>query len=221
MSIRNEFDRELNKLHNEVLKMGSVIEETLNMTIEALKNRSISVLEEIIRRDDIIDQYESDIERSCLNMIIRQQPVAADLRAIASVLKIITDMERIADQSSDIAEYMIQIIQKGCRAESFDLTDILHMASRAKDMVVETIECYVNLDVGRAIEISQRDDEIDRYFSGIAKNIEQKMKENGDFIFEGICYLYIIKYIERIADHSTNICEWVAYRVTGEHNSYN
>lgn len=221
MAMRNEFQNELKELHIDLLKMGSVIEKSIDMLIEALQNNEETVFQEIIKRDDIIDQYEMEIEKKCISMILRQQPVAADLRTIATILKIITDLERIADQSSDIAEHMIKMIKKGCVMSNFEMKDIVNMAQFVKKMLTGTIECYVKQDDKEAIKIASDDDIADQYFHDIEQKIQQAMKDNNDFIFQGICYIHIIKYLERMADHCTNICEWVAYRVTGEHKQYN
>lgn len=219
--MREEFEKELKELHKELLKMGTAIEKTIDMLLDSFQTRNVKALEEVIQRDDIIDELEAEIEQKCINLILKQQPVAADLRNIASVLKIITDMERIADQCSDAAEYMIKMIEGSAKEYRFNIEAIIGMALQVKKMVSGTIDCYVHLDVDNAVKISLEDDIVDNYFNEINEQIQYKMKETPENIFEGVCILYIIKYLERIADHATNICEWVAYRVTGEHKQYN
>lgn len=221
MAMRNQFQNELMDLHNDLLRMGSVVEKTIELMIESLTFRNPVLLQEIVKRDDIVDQYEAEIEKKCLYMMLRQQPVAVDLRSITSILKMITDIERIADQSSDIAEYLIKLTKWNGETVNTDLTDVIQMAETVKQMVGDTIECYVKLDEKRAIAIAKEDDLIDQYFEEIEKRLEEEMKQNSSFITEGICYIQIIKYLERMADHTTNICEWIAYRVTGKHIQYN
>lgn len=219
--MREEFQRELKELHKDLLKMGTTIERTIDMLLESFQKRDLKGLQEVIERDDIIDCFECEIERKCIHLILKQQPVAADLRAITSILKMITDMERIADQCSDAAEYMIKIIHINVGSYQYDIAPIINMALQVKKMVSVTIDCYVNLDENNAIKISLEDDIVDNYFKEINKQIQQTMQNNPETILEGVCLLYIIKYLERIADHATNICEWIAYRVTGEHKQYN
>lgn len=219
--MRAEFENELKQLHKELLIMGSVLEKTMDIMLEAIEKRDITALEKVIDRDDIIDDYEYSIEKKCLSMILRQQPVAADLRTIASILKIITDLERIADQCSDVAKYEIKILKNQSKPSGFDNSSIIKMAEQVKKMVTSTIDCYVNLDAKKAVKVSMEDDIVDNYFSEITKQIQEEMIKNKEFVNEGICLLYIIKYIERMGDHTTNVCEWIAYRVTGEHKQYN
>lgn len=219
--LRVEFRNELLELHKELLKMGTVIEGTIDMLIEAFKAGDKERLNSVIARDDIIDEYEFSLEKKCLNLILRQQPVAEDLRTVASVLKIITDMERIADHCTDIAEYTKDIIDENNGIFRFDTTDIFNMMVSVKDMISGTIDCYVNRDARRALEIALTDDAVDEYFEIIAQSIAARMSEDSNCIRQGVSLLYIVKYLERMADHATNICEWIAYRVTGEHKQYN
>lgn len=219
--MRNEFQRELVDLKNGILKMGGVIEKTISLMIEVLTVRNAALLQEIINRDDIVDNYEKEIEKKCLTLILKQQPVAADLRLITSILKMITDLERIADQSSDIAQYLMKLTKQNGNIIKTDLSDILAMAEKVRTMVTKTIKCYINQDEKTAVQLAKEDDIIDDDFERIEERLKQQMKEDENFIMEGICYIHIIKYLERMADHATNICEWIAYQVTGEHNQYN
>lgn len=219
--MRSLFRNELADLHKDVLKMSTALETTIDKMLFAFTRRDIAALQEVVERDDMIDDLESEIERKCISLILQQQPVAADLRNVASVLKLITDIERIADHCTDIALYLKKIILLNQKAYCYDITEILNMSKCVKKMVSETIDAYVNLDAKKAVEISISDDEIDAYFINIAEDLKSKMKLETAFIEEGVKFLYIIKYLERMADHATNICEWVVYRVTGERNQYN
>lgn len=215
------YNQDLQNLHDELLKMGSAIEKSLDLTIEALNTNNEDLMHEIIERDDIIDNFEIEIEKRCLTLISMQNPVAGDLRAIASILKIITDLERIADQSSDIAYYLLKITKNGYDGVKFDVAHIVEMAKYVKKMLARTIECYVSLNKEEAVKICKDDDIVDKLFVSIGNEITEHMTNYPEFIKNGICYLYIIKYCERMADHATNVCEWLAYRVSGEHLLYN
>lgn len=218
MSVRSEYDKELKELHKSLLKMGSYIEQSMDDTMEAFEKQNVKLAQEVIERDDIIDSMETAIETECLLLIARQQPIAGDLRMIASILKIITDLERIADQCADISEFTIKLAE---RSYIHFIDEILDMANQVKKMIKQTIDTYVALDVQKAISTAKEDDIVDNYFEEIVTKTQQLMKEDPEFIEQGTNFIFIAKYLERMADHATNICEWVAYRVTGSRQQYN
>lgn len=218
--MRNEFQNRLCELHKEIMKMNTTIEKTMDMLIEGMEKRDREMLDEVIERDNIVDNLEADIEKMCVSLILREQPVAFDLRNVTSILKIITDLERIADHCTDIAKYLIEIIDSSDKY-LFDTKDISNMSFIVKEMITSTTECYIKSDEIKARDISLSDDKVDAYFTDIVTSIESIMERDSSKIFQGVRFLYIVKYLERIADHSTNICEWIIYRVTGEHIQYN
>lgn len=218
--MRNEFQNRLCELHKEIMKMNTTIEKTMDMLIEGMEKRDREMLDEVIERDNIVDNLEADIEKMCVSLILREQPVAFDLRNVTSILKMITDLERIADHCTDIAKYLIEIIDSSDKY-LFDTKDISNMSFIVKEMITSTTECYIKSDEIKARDISLSDDKVDAYFTDIVTSIESVMERDSSKIFQGIRFLYIVKYLERIADHSTNICEWIIYRVTGEHIQYN
>ena len=218
--MRNEFQNRLCELHKEIMKMNTTIEKTMDMLIEGMEKRDRAILDEVIERDNIVDNLEADIEKMCISLILREQPVAFDLRNVTSILKIITDLERIADHCTDIAKYLIEIIDSSDKY-LFDTKDISNMSFIVKEMITSTTECYIKSDEIKARDISLSDDKVDAYFTDIVTSIESIMERDSSKIFQGVRFLYILKYLERIADHSTNICEWIIYRVTGEHIQYN
>ena len=205
--MKNEFQNRLCELHKEIMKMNTTIEKTMDMLIEGMEKRDRANL-------------EADIEKMCISLILREQPVAFDLRNVTSILKIITDLERIADHCTDIAKYLIEIIDSSDKY-LFDTKDISNMSFIVKEMITSTTECYIKSDEIKARDISLSDDKVDAYFTDIVTSIESIMERDSSKIFQGVRFLYIVKYLERIADHSTNICEWIIYRVTGEHIQYN
>lgn len=218
--MRNEFQNRLCELHKEIMKMNTTIEKTMDMLIEGMEKRDREMLDEVIERDNIVDNLEADIEKMCISLILREQPVAFDLRNVTSILKMITDLERIADHCTDIAKYLIEIIDSSDKY-LFDTKDISNMSFIVKEMITSTTECYIKSDEIKARDISLSDDKVDAYFTDIVTSIESIMERDSSKIFQGVRFLYIVKYLERIADHSTNICEWIIYRVTGEHIQYN
>jgi phosphate transport system protein len=218
MPHRHEFEKELKELHNDLLKMGRIIEQSMDDTIVALKEQNIALAKEIIERDDVIDHMESTIEAQCLMIIARQQPIARDLRLITSVLKMITDLERIADHCADICEYIIKLADEPYKKQ---IEHIPIMADQVKKMVRETIEAYVEKDIEKAKTACAEDDIVDKHFDDIIAELQEMMKQNQAFIYQGTCFMFVAKYLERMADHATNIGEWVVFHVTGQHKGMN
>ncbi|TCK98781.1 PhoU-like phosphate uptake regulator [Natranaerovirga hydrolytica] len=213
MPIRQEFLKELEVLHKNVIKMGSLIEQSIDETIEALIKQDVSLAQEVIKKDDVIDELEIEIERECIMLIAKQQPIASDLRKIASVMKIITDLERIADHCADISKYTIKLSNEKYIKP---LIHIPEMAKQVKEMVRETIDAFISNNIHKANEIREKDDEIDRYFDIIVKELSERMESKPEVVPQCINFIFIVKYLERMADHSTNIAEWVQYIVTGD-----
>lgn len=214
MATRHFFDNELEELHLDLIKMGSLVEESIENTILALKKQDTDLARKIFANDDVIDDLEQKIEKRCLNLIARQQPLAKDLRTISTALKIITDMERIADHSSDIAEITIRMAnQKYIKP----LIDIPKMAELAKNMVNKSIDAYVRQDIELAAKVCESDDNVDNLFLKIILELISIMKDDPQAVEQGIDLMFIAKYLERMADHATNIAEWVVFNVTGEH----
>jgi len=214
MVLRHYFDKELEVLHTDLIKMASLVEESIENTIIALKKHDIALAKKIYFNDDAIDEYERKIEKTCLNLIARQQPLAKDLRTIGTALKIITDLERIADQSSDIAEIILSMAKEKYIKP---LIDLPKMAECAKSMVVRAIDAYIRQDEDLAREVCKADDEVDNLFVKIKLELISVMKNDPVAIDQVINLVQIAKYLERMGDHATNIAEWVVFNVTGEH----
>lgn len=211
--MRSKFDKQLALLNTELIEMGALCEQAIAMAAKALEDRDYSLAKNVLPIDSEIDQKERDIENLCLKMLLQQQPVARDLRQISAALKMITDMERIGDQASDIAE----IIKFMEGSAEIAMNDISEMAKAAIKMVTESIDAYVSRDVELARDVISRDDTVDDYFIKVKKDIINLIAEKHE---DGECavdLLMISKYFERIGDHATNIAEWVEFSVTGIH----
>jgi len=215
---RNHFDNELQELIKDMIKMSSIVEEALSDSINALKKHDIELADKVIALDDLVDSMELEIEDKCLKLIALQQPIAKDLRIIATALKIITDLERIADHAVDIAK-----ITKRLSGEKYikELIDLPRMAYIVTGMVKDSIDAYVRQDVEKAREVSKRDDEVDGLHSQIFRELLLLMMEDPRKINQSTYFLFTSQSIERIADHVTNVCEWIIYAVTGEHVDLN
>ncbi|MDF2586462.1 MAG: phoU [Anaerocolumna sp.] len=211
--MRQSFIAQLEELNNNVIKMGSILELSTNEMIQALENIDVAAAKKIIDRDDEIDLLEQQIERDCINIIAKQQPLASDLRKITSIMKIITDIERIADQCSDISEYIIKLSSKPKVTAPKHLSE---MISAMKNMVINTVDGFVEADLAKATSVIEADDEVDNYFAEITEELIQMMQKEPQVVPQCVCYLMIIKYLERMADHATNIAEWITYIITGK-----
>lgn len=212
--MRNKFDRQLHLLDEQLTHMGELCEAAIAKATDALKHGSIEEAKTVIAEDEEIDQCEKDIERLCLKLLLQQQPVAKDLRRISAALKMITDMERIGDQTADIAEI---IISSGDNAAE-EIHVIGTMASEVSRMVRHSVNAYVNRDLELARSVREADDGVDRYFEEVRDEMIQFIKDekgkNGKRIFD---LIMVTKYLERIGDHATNIAEWVEFSITGVH----
>ena len=214
--MRNRFDRELIHLNDELIEMGSLIEKAIEKAISALVNKDVKLAQDTIEMDEEIDDKEREIEHLCLKLLLQQQPVAKDLRVISSALKMITDMERIGDQASDISEIAIQLADQKYIKE---LETIQNMAKEASVMLVKSIEAFVNKDVVLAGEVIGKDDVVDDLFMKVKSELIELISQNTDNGEQATDFLMIAKYLERIGDHATNIAEWVIFSITGEHKS--
>ena len=214
--MRNRFDQQLELLNEQLIHMGELCEVAIGKATTALKEGSMEQAEKVRIADEEIDQAETDIERLCLRLLLQQQPVARDLRQISAALKMITDMERVGDQASDIAE--IIITEK--KSEAQDIPMIIKMSEAAAKMVRDSVNAYVEKDLDLARKVMENDDIVDELFEEVKTTLINFIAENkGLQGVEAIDLIMVAKYLERIADHATNIAEWVEFSITGIHKS--
>ena len=213
MSIRTLFDDELSLLNTELIKMGALCERAVRSALNVYFLGKKADAETANKLEKEIDSKERDIEDLCMKLILRQQPVAGDLRLISSAIKVISDMERIGDQAQDIADIAINIDSE----EINDHVHIRNMSETALSMVSKSIDAFVKKDVSTAEEVIKMDDIVDEGFDKIKEELIQAVREDNKKSEEYIDILMIAKYIERIGDHAVNIAEWVEYSVTGTH----
>lgn len=212
--MRNKFDMQLEHLNEQLTHMGEVCEVAISKATKALEQGSIEQAKAVIEADEEIDHLESDIERLCLKLLLQQQPVARDLRQISAALKMITDMERIGDQASDIAEIIIS--EK--RSDKIDNPVIGRMSEAASKMVRDSVTAYVDKDLELSREVMEYDDIVDELFEEIKRELISYIAENkGEDGKKAVDLIMVAKYLERIADHATNIAEWVEFSITGIH----
>ena len=210
--MRNKFDMQLELLNEQLTRMGELCELAINRVTKALVEGNLEQAKKVMAADEEIDQMEKDIERLCLKLLLQQQPVAKDLRQISAALKMITDMERIGDQTADIAE----IIISAGMSEAGDVKKIEEMSAGVARMVNDSVTAYVERDLELARKVMEADDNIDRLFDDIRDSIINLIAE-GNRGEQGVDLIMIAKYLERIGDHATNIAEWVEFSITGVH----
>ena len=213
--MRNYFDQQLALLKEEMTQMGALCEDDIAMAAKALAERSPELAARIPAIASALDQKERDVEDICLKLLLRQQPVAGDLRQISAALKMITDMERIGDQAEDIAEIVGYL--EDCPQEQCALLSA--MARAAVKMVTESVDAYVKQDVALAKEVIDHDDVVDDYFDQVKTSLMDLIAAAPREGSTALDLLMIGKYFERIGDHATNIAEWVIFSVTGVHKS--
>ncbi len=230
--MRNKFDRQLSQLNAELITMGSLCEEAITNAVKYLVDGDEKGKNDCLLADRQIDQKERDIENLCLKLILQQQPVAGDLRTVSAALKMISDMERIGDQAADIVEIVPYVAGSGLESE----THIKDMADAAIQMVSESVESFVKLDMDAARRVMAHDDLVDDLFDKVKQKLIKSItgSHNHDSISSHdtashdsissrgateafIDMVMIAKYLERIGDHAENIAEWVIYSITGEH----
>lgn len=213
--LRSQFDAELNNMHVDLDRMCHLVIQAIENCVTAFKNQDFDLAKEIIENDKAINNVERAIESKCLALILKQQPVASDLRDVSTALKVVTDLERIGDQSADIAELILEIDEQN----SFLMVEhIPAMANIAIKMVTKALNAFHEHDVVKAKEVKKTDQEMDRLFDNVKNELIKIVKEDKDNVDLSIHFLMIAKYFERIGDHVVNICEWIEFSQTGRLN---
>ena len=211
--MRDFFQEQLNELNRELTRMGAACEEIIALASDALTDWNEELVKKVNTIGAQIDESERTIESICLKLLLRQQPVARDLRQISAAMKMITDMERIGDQAEDIVE----IVPYMTAHPDEKFPKIREMAKAAQAMVTEAVDAYVKQDLDMARKVMAHDDVVDNYFSQIKRGIIDIIAAEPTHGENALDLLMIAKYFERIGDHCTNIAEWVEFSVTGIH----
>ena len=210
---RTSFDTGLKQLHDDLVKMGSIVEKQIHNSVEALANQDVSSAEKIIDNDNLVDVLQKEIEDKCIKLIAKEQPLAIDLRNIFTAIKIVTDLERMADHAVDIAKITIRLAND---TYVKNLVDIPEMAKLIKEMIKQSIDAYITNDVDKAYEVCNMDDKVDSIYRKVFKELLALMHQGDEVVEQASQLLFVCKYLERIGDHVTNICEWTIYLVTGK-----
>ena len=211
--MRSRYDEELKNLHGALMDMGAMIESAISGAVTALENRDIQKAKEIIAYDEEIDAQERLIEEMCMKLLLRQQPVARDLRRISTALKLITDMERIGDHAADISELAMMLRN----LPQMNSANLREMAVQTSAMLLDSVEAYVEQDEERARAVIRRDDTVDDLFVTVKREMIEAIRQDSDYSEAAADLLMAEKYFERIGDHATNIAEWTIYAIRGSH----
>lgn len=217
MTTRKVYTAELEHLTTRVADMGNQLERMIIQVMQALDNLDADLARDIIQQDDIIDDMEREIERACIDIVAKQAPVATDLRRVSSIMRIISDIERIADHCGDVSEYVIDLSKEPVVPAPKGLKD---MFMEMRRMARKTINAFVDEEVQDIEKIIKEDDVIDDYFEKIKADLCVSMEQHPELIKPYVDYLLITKYVERMGDHCTNIAEWVDFIVTGDLQEY-
>ena len=211
--MRDRFTQQMEKLHVELIEMGALCEQAISRAYQVLMEEDPQAAQDLRKKDTAIDEKEREIESRCLKLLLQQQPVASDLRQVSAALKMITDMERIGDQASDIAE-IVQTTHLKAPGENIRLKDMAQITQR---MVSKSVDAYVKHDLGIARQVIREDDLVDHLFEEVKNELVCALKDGTSSGEQSLDYLMIAKYYERIGDHATNIAEWVEFSITGQH----
>ena len=213
-SIRSKYESELALVFNKMVGMCHAVELAIEKSITALRMRDTELAREVMQEDKNIDNTEREIEQDCLKILLMERPVASDFRDVSAALKMITDLERIADQAADISEISLQFGQEEFIKEP---EHIAQMAKLAIGMVKDGVQSYINRDLETARGLDKRDDWVDELFETIKQDLIELIRRDPANADQAILFMMIAKYLERIGDHAVNIGEWVEYAVTGYH----
>ncbi|HIX17155.1 MAG TPA: phosphate signaling complex protein PhoU [Candidatus Gemmiger faecavium] len=217
-SSRKVYDAELLELDTMLARMGHAAGGAIGSALRALREGDVELARSVVARDNEINAVEREIEHRCLTLFLRQQPVASDLRKVSTALKMVTDIERIADQASDIAEIVLHL--KIDRAHAVGvLEDIYEMGDLVHRMVKDAIGAYVQVDLDAAAKVIRKDDKADAFFSRISDEIAAYIAANPQDATTALDLFMITKYLERLGDHAVNVAEWVEFLKTGVHKS--
>ena len=212
MSIRAKYEKELNLVFNKLIDMCHDTELAIEKSVTALKTRDAELAKQVVSEDKTIDNEERDIEQDCLKILLMEHPVAGDFRDVSAALKMITDLERIADQAADISELSLQFGDEKFIKEP---EHIEMMAKLVMGMVKDGVTSYIKKDIKTAKGLDKRDDRVDELFETVKRDLIELIKSDPSNADQAILFMMIAKYLERIGDHAVNIGEWTEYAATG------
>jgi phosphate transport system protein len=212
--ISQQFEKELEDIRSLVLAMGGLVEQQVNNAQEALMTADSELARSVISLDEDVNELEVTIDEECIQIIALRQPTAGDLRLVAGILKTITDLERIGDESVSIARMAMNLSEKDRPKKNY--RELLSMGNHVQGMLRDALDAFARLDIKQAIRVAQEDREIDGEYEGIIRQLITYMMEDPRTVTKAIDMMWSARSFERIADHACNICEHVIYLVEGK-----
>ncbi|MDV3427090.1 MAG: phosphate signaling complex protein PhoU [Bacillota bacterium] len=215
---RRTIDTSIEKLRNDLIEMADNTKEQIENSIDALANKDGELAEQVMEKDDILDRSQREIEDKCIKLIATEQPMAIDLRTVFTIAKVTADLERMADYAVDIAKITLRL-----KDEDYikPLIDIPKMSKIVAKMIKESVDAFTKKDVIKSYKICKMDDEVDEIYRKVFSELLIMMSKDLAIQNRATQLLFVIKYLERVADHATNICEGTIYLVTGEYEALN
>jgi len=211
--ISEQFNKELEDIRNKVLIMGGLVEQQIDLAVQAFTAGNVEIAEMVIKQDNQVDEMEVAIDQECTEILARRQPTAFDLRLIMSVIKIVHELERMGDKAERVSEMAIKL---GSSNNAVAYYEIEHMAELVKGMLHDALDAFARLDLASLSQITERDDNVDREYDNILRQLITRMMEDPRHITRSLDVLWTVRALERIGDHACYICEHLIYMVKGE-----
>lgn len=218
MSIRTQYDAELEALKHALCEMGQRSADAVEGALEALCVADTEAAAGIVKGDSNINTMQRDIEHRCMTLLLRQQPVAGDLRRISTTMKVVTDLERIADHAADIAEIIPHLVTVR-KAGDPAVSQAIEMGRKAHQMILASLQALTSENEAAARKVIEADDEVDYDFNAIKATLAQEIAADTSKVDAALDLLMVIKYLERIGDHAVNVAEWVEFVRTGRYQN--
>lgn len=214
--ISRQFNIELQNIHSRVLEMGGLVQKQLADALFALSNNDANLAERVINNDELINNLETAIDESCVQILARRQPAAGDLRMVIAVVKTITDLERIGDEAKRVARMASNKADQIYRLQAPVVTGVQHLGRQSQQMLQHSLDAFARMDVEMAVKVAREDDKVDVEYSGLIRQLITYMIEDPRSIPAALDIMWAARSLERIGDRSRNICEYVVYFVKGK-----
>lgn len=217
--ISKQFNQDLENIREEVLAMGGLVEEQLKKALEAFSQHDVALANEVVDNDERVNQFEMSIDEDCIKILAKRQPAASDLRLVSTVLKAITDLERVGDEAEKIARMAIEIAEtksKSTFSGELPYSALQNLGNVVKTMLNEALDAFARMDTDAAIEVAKKDITADDEYDAISRQLMTYMMEEPRSISKVLDFLWSARALERIGDHAHNICEYIVYLVQGQ-----